>query len=910
MTRPRTAVVARVASLALALVVVAGAAAPALAASTSVTVDAALPDQTRTDEVTFTFTADANATVTATETIERADGSVAFEFDSWEATTGSGSGSDSSWSVTAGREYEVTYAATVTGAVDEGTYSGTAEVSGGGAGVSERLSVSVDVLRPEFGSVDPGESQLLFDDAEAGSQSTEVDVSVSNDGAGAMVLSEVRFSGVPDGFAVETAAVPDVIEGNGEGRVSLDVSADSGVAAGTYEFTATMADNLGNSRDVAVSVDVVKPPVASVSDDEVDVGDVVVGSSESATITVNEVGGNAGIDGMNVNVIGGEADGSVSFDGLDSVSTGAGGSDDAGVTVSVSDDANQHDRLEWDVRVTPDDENAQPYTFTVTGRAIYPATLGGVEVSDLTVPFDEPRSERSSFERTTEIGVENTGDLEMSVVGVSASVRGNREAVTASVRNAPSTVAGQSTGTATLVVEADTSAEEGTHYVDVTVETEEAGTETVTREVSVTQEPSLGVRSNASFGEVTVTENRTLTVEVAERLGYESIEGLTVERVDGPDTWLSVVRRPSGTLPAGETESFVVALRFDPSAELYNQYRWRFRASGEGVDTRTITVTARPKPYSFDQVTEPLGEYESDGGWRADTATPMNGMLLALEDRFRGANETGTDDAALSNGLAAGRATLLFVDSLETARTARENGSYATAQRALVRAAVARDLMADYVASTEGEELRSTARPGVDAAAAAFNRTARAQRQHYREVVEANESVIDTAQANRALMRLAEHTGDDRAVDRYRAAYETASTRYRSLIEEASAESAAADAGYARYRANATVVLAGYPLVLNPARADATLTRIDRIDAGYADSARTFARAGATTEANAVRRRAGDVRSRLTVSRYALFGSVGLYGLVVVFVLLRVVSGTYAYVRDAGAATSGDFLVG
>ncbi|SHG93156.1 hypothetical protein [Halobaculum gomorrense] len=901
----RTSSVARLLALAFAVVVVLGAATPAIGVQTTVETDAALTDQTVTDELSFTFTADSNGTVDATQEISRANGNVTFAFDSWERVGGGASGTSSSWEVVAGEEYRVTYEVTVTGSVSEQTYSGTAQISGA-TSASEQLEVYVDVLYPEFGVVDTGDPKLVFDNPNSQSQTTTFDVTVPNTGNGAMVLSDVSFSSVPADFTVDAVSIPDTIGANDEGDVGLEVTADDSVSAGTYSFTMTLEDNLGNTRDVSVSVDVVKPPIVSVPGDEVNVGDVLVGSSSTVDFQVEEIAGNDGIDGLTVEIIGAETDGSVSFNGLRSVSTSPGGSDTASVTMSGFDSADQHEELTWDLKVTPDAANAPSYTFTVTGRVIYPAKLERVESSDPTIPFDEPKSSTSTFQQTTEVGIVNSGDLEMTVVSADASMVTGGQYITAGISDLPNAVSGLSTGTATLSLTADDDTPEGEYEVEITVQTESAGTKTITRTVTVSQQPELSVSNSVSYGEVTITENRTQTIDVAERLGFESIENVQVKRVDGPNRWLTVVSEPRGTVAAGETKPLVVALQFDTQAELYQQYRWRFRVSGDGVETQTITVTARAKPYSFDRITEPLGQYESAVQWKRDTAVPMNEMLLTMEQRLRG--DEKVPGADLSRGLAVGRATLLFVDSLDAARAAQENGSYAQAQRSLARAAVARDLMKQYAGSLEQPDLRSTARQGISAADEAFAATVADQRDHYRGVVEANKSAIANAEAHRALMRLAQYTGNDEAAQRHRAAYEDASARYRRLVDTAATRRASAESAYAAYRANATVVLAGYPLVFNPARADAALEQINRITDLYSDSAAGFRRAGATDEADATAERAATVGGRLAVSRYGLFGAIGAYALAVLLVLARVGFRTYAYVQDAEAATTGEFL--
>ena len=904
MTRSRTRWVL---VIVLAALVVAGSAIPAVAVRGTVEVDAALTEQTKTEELTFTFIADANTSVTATDTIRRASGNVTFEFDHWERIGGGENGPSNSWTVVAGEEYRVTYIATATGQVEGKTYSGTAEISGEGVSASEHLSLAVDLLYPQFGYPQLDEPKLVFDDPNAQDRTTRFDVTIPNTGEGAMKLSSVEFTNVPEDLSVEAVDVPETIDAGDEAPITLSATANDDIRDGTSRFTMTVTDNLGRVREVGVSVDVVKPPIASVPDDEVNAGNVLVGTTKRSEFTIQEIGGNQGISGMEVEIIGGESDATLQMDGLSRLSTSVGGADTAVAAITADQEANQHEQFQWDVKVTPDEEYAPSYTFSVTGRAIYPAKLERIDAEPITIPFDEPKSTRSSFERTSTVEMENSGDLPMDVATASATVVSGGEYLSASVEDVPASVDGLSNDTATLVVEADDDTPEGEYQVRVTVETAEAGAKEITRTVTIAQEPELSVRNSAEFGEVTITENRTETIDLAERLGYQSIEGLMIEQVSGPEKWLTIVSAPSNTVGAGESDPFVVAIQFDTSAELYTRYQWQFRVSGDDIQPQNVTISAQAKPYSFDRVSEPLGEYESESGWKRDTATPMNEMLLSLEERLQG--EGNVPNADLSRGLAAGRATLLFVDSLDAARTAQSNENYTTAQRSLAQAAVARDLMRQYAESLEQTSLRSTATEGLQAANTAFEETTSQQRDHYKKRLAANESVIANAQSHRALMRLASYNGDEEAAERHRQAYTAASERYVRLVDQAASDRAAADSRYAAHQTNATMIIAGYPLVLNPARTDMTLSQIDRINSLYADAAAGFERAGAADEATRIRERTATVGSRLVISRYSLYGSIAVYGLIAFLILVRVGYRTYTYVQDAAAATSGDFLV-
>ncbi|MFB6126926.1 MAG: hypothetical protein ABEJ79_06505 [Halolamina sp.] len=896
------------AALAMVALLVAGASTGAVAASGSVELDAALSEQSKTDELTFTFTPSQDATVTATDRIERANGNVTFAFDEWERTDGQGSGTNNSWDVVAGVEYRVTYVATARSGAAEDTYFGTAEVtaSDGSLVADESLSLQVDVLYPQFGFVDRQSTEVVFDDADLQSASSQVSFPVPNSGQGVMKPTDVSVSNLPQGFTVASTALPDTVSPGSEGEGTVELAVDDDVNEGTYSFDVTVTDSLGNQRSFAVDATVSKPPIADVSDTEANLGDVLVGQTSRKTFSVSETAGFEGLSGVTVDDSSAEQDATLDFEGLSRVSTQPSGSDTATAVVDVSSDARQHETLSWTVQLSGEAPDSPTRQVEFEARVIYPARLGTVEASSTTLPFDEPRDQVSAQDGSTTVSVENTGDLEMDVTGVDVTMQSGSQDISARAVDVPDTVAGLSSQNVTIRYRADADTPEGSYDAVVTVRTADAGTQTVETTVEVTQSAELVVDDRMQFGEVTITSNQTRSADVAERLGYEDVTGLTVEVVSGPEEWLTLVQQPPSRLDAGTESSLVAAVRFDTEAELYTEYTWTIRVDGEDVEPQTVTISATAKPYSFDRVTEPLGEYSDRGDWRAETASGTLSALSTLESDLRG--DGSVADGDLSSALAAGRATLLFIESIEDARTAQEDGEYAGAQENLTRAAAARDLLVQYVDAIQSDEVRSAARESLQAANASLSESVAAQRGHYQDVLADDPSAFERARAHRALARLATITGDETTASEHREQYEAASDRYVTLVQNASTARAEAGSAWTAYRAEATLVVAGYPLVLNPARLDTTLARTSRVNRLYAEAETMYAEAGATAEAEAVNQRAATVSSRATVSRYVLYGTTGAYGIGFLAVVARLSLNAYAFVQDTAAAATGDFL--
>lgn len=892
----------------VALVVVLGSVpSTAVAASGSVELDEALDDQAESDTLSFTFTAGSNATVTATESMRLDGGNVYFTFDEWERTDGGGSGGSQSWQVVDGGTYRVSYHATAESGASEGTHSATArvETQSGGYVASESLSLSVDVRSPRMGEVRTDQTTVTFTDDDA--QSERVSAEISNEGRGVMKPTEVTFSDVPDGFDVGGVSLPNRVAGDSTDGMNFDVTVDSSVDEGTYEFSATLTDNLGHSDEFPVSVTVRKPAVAEAATNTVDVGDILVGQSSTRTFTVREAAGFSGLDGVSGEIVGVEADGRLSLSGLAYVETGPGGEDTAEMTVLAGDGADQHETLSWDVKLTADDRGSPTKTFDVEARVIYPAKLGEVTAPDTEILFDRPKSEVASHTETSTVEFSNTGDLRMDVESVTATT--DTGLVDVSVSDEPSSVAGLDTGSATLEYSAAPDTPEGTYEVTVTVRTASAGEKTVTRAVSVDHGVELDVEQNdVEFGETVVTKERTESLRVSELLEYERVDDVTLEKVSGPDRWLTVAERPPNAFEPGERAPLVFALQFDTQAELYRSYNWTFVLSGSGVESERITVRATTKPYSFDRITDPLREQSSESGWRGTVAGEMSTSLDRIESRLQSGESVPSDD--LSAGLAAGRGTQLFIESAAAAGDAQSAGNYSAAQTAIVRAAAAHRSMRAYVDDLTAPEVSRPAEDAVTAGDERLGELVAEQERHYRETLAAEDATtIERARAKRSLGTLAAASGESERAEQLRTEADAAFDTYLEQVRNASATRRDARDVRAAVEANATFVLFDYGVVLNPARFDAVTDRTDRALSHYERARTEFTAAGATEEASRTRAEQAAARQSLRVTEYTLYGSLALYGLVALGLLVTVARRLYAYVQDARTASSGDFLV-
>lgn len=879
---------------------------PATAAYGAVEVEAAVEGDIGATTMQFSFTASQNGTVSlgSDESIQTDGGNVEFGFQEWSG--GGASGTSGTWTVEAGTQYTVEYEALAYSGATEQQHSGyvTVDYESGGEAAAETLDLDVDVLEPDFGYIGTVTGDVVF---EGDTASTTVEADIPNNGDGVMVVEDVSFSGLPSGMSASASSLPDQIDAGDSRSIDVDVSVDSSVSEGTYSFDGTVTDSLGNEQAFTVEVDVSKPPVAGVDGGTVDLGDVLVDDSKTTSFTIREVGGFQGLDDLDVRVRRSDPNGGLSVEVPYDFSTTPGGSDEVSATITADIDARQHQSLDFDVVVSGTDRDSPEREIRVTGRVIYPAKLSGVEGQPDTLVFDEPRDAVSAHRQAFDVEISNSGDLQMDVTSVSASV--DEPGISATTSDVPSTVGGTGSGDATVTLAADPSTPAGTYTVELAVQTDGAGSKTITREFDIEHETDLALeQTDVEFGEVTITDQVSQEIQVGERLGYNDLENVSVSVVDGPDKWLSITSQPPTTVAAGESAPLVLDLQFDTDAQAYEQYTWDVRVAPDNVAAENITVSATAQLLSVEGITSDLSDRASGGGWQQTAAEDTTEALSSMEQRLRDGESVSAGD--IWRSLTIGQSTVILIDSVEAVEQQQSDGNYDAAQSRVVSALVAHNLIDEYVSELEDDQAASELRTVVEQTEEPVTAIVDAQRTHYEDVLAADESTaLERYSASSSLAAIERHRGNAAQADEYAARAEQEFAEYQSLVTEGTERRQQAREARETLQASATVTVLGQPVVANPARLDSLRQLRESTNADYEAAVQSFRRAGATAEADATAAEAAAARSELQVTEYALYGFSAVYGVVFAIVVVREVLNARTYVRESRAAASGNFLL-
>lgn len=888
------------------------------AAQTTLSVEEALSDNSDSDTLSYTFvvstTNDTTITIPSSQTSQSAaGGDISLDFEQWEEVGSARSGTGRSWDASDGEQYRVVYEASTSTNVDdadEGTYQFDVEPEDDdGTTYDETFSVTFDFLSPQFGGTDSERGEIEF--SGGSTAGTRVTAEFDNDGDGVLVPESVSYSGVPSGIAVSTKSLDNRVSTSGQGTFDISIDADESVSVGTHTFTATVEDNLGNTVDIPVEVEVYKPPSISVNNGgDIELGKILRGERGSTTVEVSEVTGYGPVDDLSVTARGREVDADISVSGLDGTYISASGSVTGDIVVDVGQNADQHQDLFWDIGFQPDNPRSNRETATVTAEVIYRPYFDDISAENTRLIYDEPRDQTTSFRKERTVEVRNGGDLEMDVTTIETSTDSG---VSVKVLDAPSTIPPLSTGTIDIAVAGDSDTGEGLYSYSVSVTGDQAeyrGTDSATTEASgeieVVHETEVVVDpKTVGFGEIPITEERRRSIDIRERLGYQDVDNFSIEQVDGPNTWLKRVDGPD-SLSAGEQESLIVGVTFDANATLYKEYTWQFQINGDNIEAEPMTVTATPRPVQCTAVIERLEEY--DGSDKSDQmASKMVAGVRALEERLRENPEQGPI-RDLSKACTVSRSALLFLNADKTSQSLIEAGNHTGAQPYVVRMAAGFNTMTEYAGRIETEEARRPMESGMNVAQSLLEDRVKSQVNHYDESLSEDDPALEQAEAYRELAQLAALEGDEQRAQKFQSQAETAFEEYRSNVTKGTA--ALQRARDTRDELDESLFVSAFGArVFWIGSFDRFDSQTQAVLSDYQTAHVRFEEAGATSraqEAAEERRQMASAYNTAFLASAALGGLVGLLFLVaVIYEILSV----YRYIQDSQAAVSGDFLL-
>jgi len=722
-------------------------------------------------------------------------------------------------------------------------------------------------------------------DVQTESQTDTHEIQVTNSGQNG-TNADVTITGTPSGVSVsgdDTYLSPESTT-----NVPLDIT------AGFDSESGTVSGNV-NGEPFEFELTVETPPLAGFEDEPLDLGDVLVGQSESGEATVEEVSGDGSLEGVDITEVSGDSDATLRFSNGGTVSGSSGTVD---WTVTPNSNAPQHEDLEWTVELSDSRYPDATREVDVEARVIYPGYFGEPDIDGNEFVFDEPRDAGSTLTRTVELDIPNDGDTPIEVGEVAASSADSGVSVRAT--STPNEIDGQSTAEVDLQITADRDLPEGDYDISATVRTPgfDGDEASVDETFEIVHETSL-VADDAAIGDVAIGEANSRTVTISEELGYNDVNNVETTLTDGPEQWLTLDSAPTSVRAAG-SEQASFTLDFDTSAELGESYQWVYDVQGD-EDDATITVTASPVPLDLEPIRNELSGYD----------TPVAASTLELVDTMDERLRSGeSGDEEISTVLTFGEAATLYIEAVNEANTHLENDEHDEAQSAIIRAAAAYNTMGLQAERLQSAEVRDLANTAQSDAEGNLDRVIDEQQAYYEDRLESGDmSLIEEATTQRQLSRIALLQGDQERANELEAEADAAFNNYSDSVSAGEQAVQDAENTWSEMEDDQFVVVLGQPLLLNPANYDAFVAGTESIDAAYQEAIDAFESAGETTRAEEVAAEYESQTAALGIARYSLFGAIGAYALFAIGITVRTARRMFWYVRDTQESVSGDFLV-
>lgn len=716
------------------------------------------------------------------------------------------------------------------------------------------------------------------------SQTDTHDIQVTNSGEND-TAADVTITDAPSGVSVSHAGSETLVAG-ATTDVTLQISVGSNPESGTVS---------GSVNGESFSFDLTIAPQAGFSDEPIDIGDVLLGTQETETVSVAELTNEGSLRGVNIDVISGDSDGSLAISGENTV-TGSGGTVD--VTVRPDSGAEQYETLRWTLEIADDRSSSVTREVDVKAEVIYPGYFGELDIDSDEFRFDQPRSGGPTLTKEIDLNVPNDGNTPLEVGSVSVSSSNPDISVVASGR--PAEINQRSTTEIDLRITAERTLPEGEYDFFVTVTTPGAGGDDATLDDSfeIIHETSL-VGEDISIGDVAIGDTTTRKATIREELGYKSVDNVETTLESGPDRWLTLESAPN-SVAAGDAEDASVNLEFDTSAEFGETYEWAYSVDGQR-DSARVTVTATPVPLDLGPIQSDLSEYDSP------VASSTLTLIDTMDSRLRSGKSSNEE---ISTVLTFGEATVLYIEAVNKADSHLQNGEHDQAQSAIIRAAAAYNTMglqADRLENNEVRQLGDTARADAESD---LDRVITQQQTHYQDRLESGDmSLIEEATTQRQLARIALLQGDEERADELQNNAETAFNSYSESVSKGEQSRQNAESTWIEMKQTQFVVVLGQPLLLNPAKYDKYVADAKAVDTAYQNAIAAFENAGENTRAQEITAERESRAAALEIARISLFGAVGVYALVAIWLTVGTSRRLFHYVRDAQESVSGDFLV-
>jgi hypothetical protein len=567
-----------------------------------------------------------------------------------------------------------------------------------------------------------------------------------------------------------------------------------------------------------------------------------------------------------------------------------------------------------------------PSSIHLEAYILMPAKLGDLDDEKLDITFDEPKGTVSRYVRDIDVRVRNEGDETMQVSSsVSQSPGGG---ISINIVDSPRDVTGKSSKTIELRVVAPYDAPEGTYQGEVYVDAGAAGQGTVDITIVIKWPVDFSISTTSiDFGSIELKERgyetKQVDITLTEYYLYKPVRNLRFSATGEYGNWLKE-ELDFAEIPPGESRT--VTLKIEPGLEAVpKDYVWTYNIGAYEIAAKHIGVKAKIVPLNITKVMEGLRSFRGTplhSKYPSSESIIANGiaMLEVVES-----SEIGADDWEKIPVLMTG--TLSLLSSLNDGIVFTEAANYGEAVESLSAASVStatlaansnlnNGAIAGYAEDISAEADNTTKEVLMDEAKLLELRGWTLKKAvEYAVAIDnigglkEDENVLEAALSYQYAAMLYGLLNDKEK--RLENVYEGSvlMDRHDELVSDATDLRLRAETSIATSKEEDLSRIWDLYLLFNPYNYDTFVTSYKTAEGYLEEASQKYKVAGERFLYDQTEGELNRLKSDMRFILSLFFIACGLYGVLFLYAITRIVRGTMTYMRDVYEREVGDILV-
>lgn len=541
---------------------------------------------------------------------------------------------------------------------------------------------------------------------------------------------------------------------------------------------------------------------------------------------------------------------------------------------------------------------------------LIPAKLGSISSSSFRILFDTPKGSVNSFSDSYDITLNNIGDSILYVDGISFYDPSN--GIKFSTPYYPKSISPRSSGTASILATAPSSASEGTFNGKIIITTSretrtggECCTETRDASIGVTVEYGINMevsRSSISFGDTELLNPKEESIEITETLGYKSLKNIKITKISGAASWLSVSPNSlSNIYPFGSDRIFVKLL-YEGDAKLYQKDEWTYTITSN-AGPKNLKITATNVPPDVKPLLEKLSNIKYNNDYSREISEKTYKSLKYADDNARVNTNSYKKDELISL-IAIANSVVNLLDSYAMAEVLINKGDYNNAYESLIKGVVSAKIINTYSEKISNNNIKNDINVVNEKSGNLMNSLLEKETNYYESKKDSD--LLESMIANERLSELWGILGnEEKRVNSDKLAKEKF-VKHNNYVDSAKNSTLEAENQLREVQDTYLSKWGGLHILSNPFYYSKVSHEFNSIESKYKGAIQSYDIAGEKEMVKKTNEGMDRIKSDSNKIFSIFYVLTGFYSILFIGMLSRTTKGIMAYVRDTSETRMGD----